>query len=111
MLLLFPFSCAPRKAFPCQACCLPSSDLIERDSIGTLLFGGLFELQLFFPRVVEGVRSCWVVGMPCVRTGMINTGTLGMALNRAGQRVPISAEGRVHFQCSSGAQLSFKATI
>lgn len=38
------------------------------------------------------------MGMPCVRSGMIGTGTLGMTLNRAGQRVPISAEGRVHLQ-------------
>lgn len=72
------------------------------------------ELQLFIPRVMEGVQSCWVVGMPSVRLGMIDTGTLGMTLNRAGQRVPISAEGRVHLQFgydSSEAQLRFKTMV
>lgn len=41
-------------------------------------FGRLFELQLFFPRVIEGVQGCWVVGMPAVRMGMKNPGTLGV---------------------------------
>lgn len=52
--------------------------------------------------------------MPSVRLGMIDTGTLGMTLNRAGQRVPISAEGRVHLQFgydSSEAQLRFKTMV
>lgn len=79
-----------------QACFLPSSDLIERDNIYILLLGRPFQLQLFFPRVIESVQSCWAVGMPCVRMAMIDTGT--SALNTAGQRVPISAEGRVHLQ-------------
>lgn len=38
------------------------------------------------------------MGMPCVRLEMIGTGTLWMTLNRAEQRVPVSAEGRVHLQ-------------
>lgn len=101
-------SCVPRKAFPWQACFLPSSYVIQRDSIDAVLFGRLFELQLFFPTVINGIQSCWGVGMPCVRMGMINTGPLGVALSRAGQRVLTSAEGRVHLQfgyCSNGEQL------
>lgn len=48
-----------------------------------------------------------------MKMGMKDTRTLGVTLSRAGQKVPISAEGRAHLQFgfySNGAQLGFKTT-